>query len=43
MAQAVRHALLEIIQQQGSLTSTEADEFLQGLKSARRCMFDTWT
>ncbi|KAL5111098.1 hypothetical protein TcWFU_000120 [Taenia crassiceps] len=42
MAQDVRHALLEIIQQQGSLTSTKADEFFQGLKSSRRCMFDTW-
>ncbi|KAH9287377.1 NADPH--cytochrome P450 reductase [Echinococcus granulosus] len=40
MAQDVRHTLLGIIQQQGSLTSTEAEEFFQELKSARRCMFD---
>ncbi|KAL5962077.1 hypothetical protein TSMEX_010390 [Taenia solium] len=43
MAQDVRHALLEIIQQQGSLTSTKAEEFFNELKSARRCIFDAWT
>ncbi|VDK33453.1 unnamed protein product [Taenia asiatica] len=43
MAQDVRHALLEIIQKQGSLTSTKAEEFFNELKSARRCIFDTWT
>ncbi|VDM32298.1 unnamed protein product [Hydatigera taeniaeformis] len=42
MAQDVKGALVEIFQQQGSLTSAEADEFFQILKLARRCIFDTW-
>lgn len=43
MARDVKQALLEIFQQQGALTSSEAEEFFQELKSINRCLFDAWS
>ncbi|KAM7541314.1 hypothetical protein Aperf_G00000023570 [Anoplocephala perfoliata] len=43
MARDVKQALLEIFQQQGTLTSSEAEEYFQELKSINRCLFDAWS